>query len=258
MARSDLTDLRVIQLSDCHVSADRSVLYRGLQAERNLVGLLPAIRRWQPDLLLLTGDVSEDGSAASYGRVSALLDSLGAPVLALPGNHDDRAVMSRYFPRGPWDAPLFHGARGWQLVLLDSTAPGRIDGVLARPHLQALKAGLHRSRSEHVLVALHHQPVRVGSPWIDRYALDDAEWLFGLLDRDARIRCIAFGHVHHAIGIERGGVQLLGAPSSVANSLPGCDTFTLDVAGPACRWLRLGADGRIETGVLHADSRSQG
>ena len=257
MPRGDLTELRVIQLSDCHVSADRTALYRGLNAERNLVGLLPVIRRWQPDLVLLTGDVSEDASAASYGRVSALLDSLGAPVLALPGNHDDPAVMRRYFPRGPWAAPLFHGARGWQLVLLDSTAPGRIDGVLSRTHLQALKTGLQRSRSENVFLALHHQPVPVGSPWIDRYALDDAEWLFGLLDRDTRIRAIAFGHVHHAIGMERKGVKVLGAPSSVANSLPGCEKFTLDVAGPACRWLRLGAGGANETGILHATTSPQ-
>ena len=257
MARGDLTDLRIIQLSDCHVAADRSALYRGLQAERNLVALLPAIRRWQPDLLLLTGDVSEDASAAAYGRVSALLDSVGAPVLALPGNHDDPAVMRGFFPRGPWDAPLFHGARGWQLVLLDSTGPGRIDGVLSRPHLQALKNGLQRSRSEHVLVALHHQPVPVGSPWIDRYALDEPEWLLGLLDRDARVRGIVFGHVHQAIGLERKGVLLLGAPSSVANSLPERDTFTLDVGGPACRWLRLSAEGCIETGILHSAGTRQ-
>ncbi|MEJ2401812.1 MAG: metallophosphoesterase [Xanthomonadales bacterium] len=253
MSRNALTDLRIIQLSDCHVSADRSALYRGVNAERNLAGLLPAIRRWQPDLILLTGDVSEDASAPSYGRVAALLDSLGSPVLALPGNHDDAAVMRRYFPRGPWDAPLFHEARGWQLVLLDSAAPGRIDGVLSRSQLQALKTGLQRCRSEHILVGLHHQPVPVGSHWIDRYALDDAEWLFGLLDRDPRIRCITFGHVHQAIGLERNGALLLGAPSSVANSLPGREKFTLDVAGPACRWLRLGAGGRIETGILHAD-----
>ena len=254
MPRGDLTELRVIQLSDCHVAADRSALYRGLQAERNLVGLLPAIRRWRPDLLLLTGDVSEDASAASYGRVSALLDSLGAPVLALPGNHDDPAVMRRFFPRGPWDAPLFHGARGWQFVLLDSTAPGRIDGVLSRQSLQALKTGLQRSQSQHVLVVLHHQPVPIGSPWIDRYALDDPEWLLGLLDRDERVRGVLFGHVHQAIGMERKHALLLGSPSSVANSLPGREKFTLDIAGPACRWLRLGAGGQIETGILHADT----
>lgn len=257
MIRGDLTDLRIVQLSDCHVSADRSARYRGLNAERNLASLLPAIRRWRPDLLLLTGDVSEDASAAAYGRVSAQLDSLGAPVLALPGNHDDPAVMRRYFPRGPWTAPLFHAARGWQLVLLDSTAPNRIDGVLSRTQLQALKTGLQRSTSAHVLIALHHQPAPVGSPWIDRYALDDPEWLFGLLDRDERVRVVVFGHVHQAVGLERNRVQLLGAPSSVANSLPACDRFTLDVGGPACRWLRLGAGGGIETGVLRPEAAFQ-
>jgi Icc protein len=253
VSRGALTDVRVVQLSDCHVAGAPGALYRGLDAGRSLVRLAPVIRRWQPDLLLLTGDVSEDASAAAYGRVSALLDSIGAPVLALPGNHDDPAVMRRYFPRGPWGAPLLHGARGWQLVLLDSTAPGRIDGVLARSQLQGLKAGLQRSAADHVLVALHHQPVAIGSPWIDKYALDDSEWLLGLLDREARLRGVVFGHVHQAITLERRGVPLMGAPSSVANSLPGHEKFTLDIAGPACRWLRLRADGAIETGVLRPD-----
>ena len=252
MPRGALTDLRVVQLSDCHVAADPAAAYRGLDATRQLTGLLPAIRRWQPDLLLLTGDVSEDASAASYGRVSALLDSVGAPVLALPGNHDDPAVMRRYFPRGPWDGPLFHGARSWQFVLLDSTAPGRIDGVIPRGDLAKLKDGLRRSSAAHVLLALHHQPVPVGSPWIDKYALSDPEWLLTLLDAEPRLRALAWGHVHQDFEAERRGVRLLGAPSTVANSLPGRESFTLDVAGPACRWLRLAADGAVETGLLRS------
>ena len=114
--------LRVLQLSDCHVSAGADADYRGQSADRNLASLLPEIRRWQPDFILLTGDVSEDGSAAAYGRVFAKLNSTGAPVLALPGNHDEPAVMRRYFPQGPWDAPLVRDAKGWKLVLLNSAA----------------------------------------------------------------------------------------------------------------------------------------
>lgn len=250
MNARNLTDYKIVQVSDCHVAANRRADYRGLNADRALAGLLPVIRRWQPDLIMVTGDVSEDASPASYGRVAAALNSVGAAVVALPGNHDDPAVMRRYFPQGPWDGPLLTGARGWQLVLLDSTARGEIGGVLSRDHLAALKGGLKRSASEHVLVALHHQPVPVGSPWIDRYALKNPEWLLALLDRDPRVRCITWGHVHQDFSAHRGDVRLLGSPSSVANSIPGKQKFTLDVAGPACRWLKLCRDGTVETGLL--------
>lgn len=252
MNRKSLSDYKIIQLSDCHVAADRDADYRGIKADKALAGLLPAVRAWQPDLILLTGDVSEDASVASYGRVSARLSSIGAPVVALPGNHDRPETMKRFFPQGPWDGPFFCAARGWQLVLLDSTEAGRIDGVVSEEQIQRLELGLRHSRSEHVMIALHHQPIAVGSPWIDRYALQDPEKLLSVLDRESRLRCVTWGHVHQAFAAEREGAAFLGSPSTAANSIPGREKFTLDVGGPAGRWFRLCADGRFETGILTA------
>lgn len=247
-----LTHLKLVQISDCHVSSDPETGYRGLNAGRSLKSLLPAIRLFQPDLVLLTGDVSEDASPASYRRVAALVGTIGAPVLALPGNHDDPEVMRHHFPHGPWQGPLFRAAKDWQFVLLDSTARNEISGVLSDECLARLESGLSGCESDHVLLALHHQPVKVGSPWIDKYALGEPDKFLGLLEKDDRIRCVAWGHVHQDFCSERGKVKLLGSPSSVANSIPGREKFTLDVGGPACRWLVLDRDGGIETGLLRA------
>lgn len=252
MTRPSPNLLRVLQVSDCHLPHDPKTPYRGLNADRNLVGLLPAMRRWQPDLVLLTGDVSEDGSAAAYGRVSAQLSTVGAPVLALPGNHDDAAVMRRYFPSGPWGGPSLYEKRNWTLILLDSTEPGRVSGELSDSALAQLERHLYSRPNRHVLIALHHQPVLVGSPWIDRYALERADAFWGTVDRFPQVRCVTWGHVHQGYQQVRGEMALLGAPSTVANSLPGRETFTLDLGGPACRWLELGAEGAIETGLLRA------
>jgi Icc protein len=251
MSRS-ATTLRVIQVSDCHVSADPLTKYRGTRADRNLRSLLPELRRWQPDLVLLTGDVSEDASAAAYGRVSALLDTVGAPVLALPGNHDDVAVMQRYFPAGPWGGLFERRARGWNIILLDSTTAGEISGRLREDTLERLETSLRRQAGAPALVALHHQPVPVNSPWIDRYALEKPEPFLDLLDRFPDIRCVAWGHVHQAFDSERNGTALLGGPSTAANSLPNARQFTADLSGPACRWLELDANGEIRTGLLYA------
>jgi len=253
---SSARPLRVVQVSDCHVPRDPGTPYRGLNADRNLVSLLPAIRHWQPDLVLLTGDVSEDGSAAAYGRVSAHLSTVGAPVLALPGNHDEPAVMRRYFPTGPWSGPHGERARNWQLVLLDSAVPGQVHGGLDAPALERLDRLLRESTASHVLVALHHHPVPMGAEWIDRYALERPEDLLEVLDRHPRVRCVAWGHVHQDFEARSGGQLLLGSPSTVANSLPGTEKFTLDLAGPACRWLELGLDGMIATGLMRAGSRT--
>jgi Icc protein len=244
--------LRIVQVSDCHFPRDPKTDYRGQSADRNLASLLPAVRRWQPDLLLLTGDVSEDGSAAAYGRVSAQLSTAGAPVLALPGNHDDSTVMRPYFPHGPWNGPLQRESRNWQLLLLDSTVPGEVSGRFTPQALERLDHRLRRSSAAHVLLALHHQPVPVNAPWIDRYPLESAEAFLEVVDRHPRVRCITWGHVHQDFEAVRNEVLLLGSPSSAVNSLPNSERFTLDLGGPAVRWLELGTDGAVATGLLRS------
>ena len=211
---------------------------------------MSAVRAWDPDLILLTGDVSEDASASSYARVAVRLGTLGAPVLALPGNHDDPEVMKQHFPLGPWDGPGVFELDPWLIMGLDSTGPGKISGVFSQHDLERFDASMRGSNSEHILVALHHQPVPVNSPWIDRYALEEPERFLAYLDREKRVRCVAWGHVHHAFSSDRNGVSFLGAPSSVANSLPEKRKFTLDLAGPSCRWMELGDDGAVKTGVM--------
>jgi len=242
--------LKVLQVSDTHVPADPATGYRGQNADQNLRALVPAMRDWAPDLVLLTGDISEDASPAAYARVAEMLAPIGAALLALPGNHDDPGVMQIPFPFGPWNGPFSRQVGPWLLVLMDSTVRGLISGSFSRDDLARFEECLAGSSAKHVLVALHHQPVAVNAPWIDRYALDSPEGFFRQVDRDPRVRCITWGHVHQDFRAQRKGVTLLGAPSAAANSLPETPCFTLDPAGPACRWLELYDDGHVEHGLL--------
>jgi Icc protein len=245
------SSIRIAQISDCHVAADPDALYRGQNADENLARIVHAVRQWQPQLVMVTGDVSEDGSRESYKRTSSLLGRIGAPVMALPGNHDDAVLMSRYFPAGPWDGPYEKEAGDWQLVLLDSTMSGQVSGAFSPRELQQLQQTLSGSDKLYRLLALHHQPVPVGAAWIDRYRLESPQQFLRVVDQTAGTRCIAWGHVHHDFRLERKDCLLFGAPSSVANSLPGTERFTLDPSGPSCRWLELSAVGGVDTGILY-------
>ena len=124
MTANRRNSLKILQVSDCHLSADAGAKYRGQNADLNLRRLLPVMRAWNPDLMLLTGDVSEDASPASYARVAVMLGTVGVPLLALPGNHDDPQVMKQHFRLGPWRGPYGREIENWLLVLLDSTEPG--------------------------------------------------------------------------------------------------------------------------------------
>jgi len=245
-----------VQVSDCHLSADRKTRYRGQNPDAGLRALLRRIAEWRPQLLLATGDLSEDASVAAYRRLATRLERIGVPICALPGNHDADERMREYFPCGPWDGPLFLSAGAWQIILIRSSAEGRIDGIINRTDLQRLREGLHGGPGGPVLLALHHHPVPAGSPWIDRHMLEAPESLLQVISEHQRIRGVVWGHVHQAYAANCGRTRMLACPSTAANSLSGTLRFELDPAGPACRWLQLGARGGLKTGLLFAERSS--
>lgn len=243
--------LRVLQLSDCHLSAKPDKPYRGISADANFKATWKAARDWSPDLVLLTGDLSEDASEASYERLASWLPA-EPPCLALPGNHDDPATMARWFPRGPWDGPLAYESGEWLVVMLNSALPGRVEGGFSAQDIEALRDVVSASTCPHVLLALHHQPIPVEAPWIDRYPLSDPQPFLGLVDSEARIRCVIWGHIHHHFARERNGVLFLGSPSTAANAVANAERFEADPAGPACRTLVLEDSGSVTYGQVFA------
>jgi Icc protein len=241
---------RLAQISDCHLSARADTPYRGLSADAGLAAVFKAVATWQPDALMLTGDLSEDGSAASYQRLAAQVGQLDIPVCALPGNHDVPELMQRYFPHGPYQGPWLQQAGDWKLVMLNSARPGRIDGCINGDDLLRVNECLEGD--DPALLALHHQPIAMGSPWIDKYMLDQPQALLDCVASHSQLKAVVWGHVHQAFEAQIGTVRFMSAPSTAANSLPANARFTLDPAGPACRWFELFADGRFESGILYA------
>lgn len=248
--------MNVIQLTDCHVSAETGETYRGEDPRRSLAALVDAVIDWKPDLVLATGDLSEDGSDVSYAWLADELARIPCPLVATPGNHDDAERLRVHFSHCAVDEPLVV-EDDWQLVVLGSAKPGEISGRLAPAQLAALEAVLAGDERP-ALVALHHQPWFVGSPWIDRYPLLESEGFHAVLERHPRVRLVLWGHVHQDVTLTRGTVTGLGAPSTVSNSLPGQSKFTADPAGPACRWLKLQPGGAFETGLLRPKGPSAG
>ena len=244
--------VKIIQISDCHLPADPATPYRGENADANLSAVWQKAMAWGPDLVLLTGDLSEDASEASYERLGALLQA-DLPFLAIPGNHDEPELIRRLFPDGPWEGPFIREAGTWGIILADSTVRGRVSGRFTAEGLEELRAAMAGNEMDHLLVALHHQPVPVDAPWIDRYPLEDAGAFLHVIDAEPRVRCVIWGHIHHHFAVDRGGVLMLGAPSTAANSLPRSARFELDPAGPACRSLVLSSEGTVAYGQLYAN-----
>ena len=122
-----------------------------------------------PDVVLVSGDLTEHGDPAEYARVRELLEPLGAPLLALPGNHDDRATLRDAFPA------TTHEDGAIRVLTLDSSRPGRDDGALGAEQLARLDADLAAGDGRPAIVALHHPPLATGMPFLDDIGLDPGD-----------------------------------------------------------------------------------
>ncbi|WP_239017275.1 3',5'-cyclic-AMP phosphodiesterase [Seongchinamella sediminis] len=244
--------LRLLQLTDTHLCAEAGGTLLDMDTDRSLQLVIDrALReRGTPDVLLCTGDLSDGGFRSAYQRLEGYLQKIAAPSFWLPGNHDDRAEMLAAVS----DKVCLPGeirAGQWQLIMLDSQIPGEVGGRLGETELQRLAAALEAGRQDglHALVCLHHQPVAVGSAWIDQQMVADAAQFWQLLDSYASVKGVLWGHVHQQIDRQRGSVALMASPSTCVQFAPGSTNFKADDKPPGYRWLELYANGRIETGV---------
>lgn len=242
--------LRVLQISDSHLFASEQGKLLGLNTEFSLSKVLELIRQDQPaiDLVLATGDLSQDGSAASYLRFHHHMQQFTAPVYWLPGNHDLSDVMSQG-QIGSRISPCVVDMGQWRLILLDSTIRGKVPGYMSPQELAFLRQALAEAADRHVLVALHHQPVPVGGAWLDTQIVGNAHEFWAEIDRSDRVRAVIWGHVHQVHESMRNQVRLMSVPSTCVQFKPGSEDFAVDSENPGYRWFDLYPDGRIDTAV---------
>jgi 3',5'-cyclic-AMP phosphodiesterase len=228
---------------------------RGVATAETLARCVGHARRRHPnpDALILTGDLAHD-DVAGYALLRERFAGTGAPVHCLPGNHDDAGAVREALDAAPFvhDFARRHGK--WLFVMLDSTVAGAHGGHLGREALARLDAALAAQPTAFALVCLHHHPVPHGSRWLDELMLDNAAEFFEVLDRHPGVRGIAWGHTHQVFEGTRGRIRLMGTPSTCMQFTQNADEFEVDDRPPAYRWLALGRNGDVETGVEWVDA----
>ncbi|MCP2055418.1 UNVERIFIED_ORG: Icc protein [Pseudomonas fluorescens] len=240
----------LVQLSDSHLFAEADGSLLGMNTHDSLQRVIGLVREQQPqiDLVLATGDLSQDGSLESYQQFRDLTGQIDAPARWIPGNHDEPQVMAHAAVHSDLLEPVVDIGH-WRVTLLDSAVPGSVPGYLQDQQLQLLAQALSEAPSRHHLVCFHHHPVSIGCAWMEPIGLRNPEALFAVLDRFPQVKAVLWGHVHQEIDRERNGVRLLASPSTCIQFAPGSEDFKVSEQAPGYRWLRLHADGRLETGV---------
>lgn len=198
----------IAQISDPHVTAEEvRADGRPSTAElmRRAVAHLLALPA-PPDVVLVTGDCTDHGSAGEFARFRDLLRPLTMPVYTIPGNHDDRERMRAEFgPQGsrPMDEFVQYVVenRPVRLIALDTVVPGHDEGLLCEARLSWLDERLAEAPDRPTLVFMHHPPFATGLDVLDRLGLAGVEEFGAIIARHPQVERIVAGHIH--CGLQR-------------------------------------------------------
>lgn len=151
------------------------------------------------DFCIIAGDLADEGEAEAYTRLKDITDQINIPTYITLGNHDDRPTFLDVL--GPHHADetgkVNHviDAKGYRVIVLDSSEPGRVDGVLTAVQMVWLTARLAEAADRPVIVVLHHNANALHIEADDIKLLDDAPFI-AALKTHGDIRQVIAGHVH--------------------------------------------------------------
>ena len=218
----------IVHLSDTHLLAGNRPLGGRYDTAANLTATLAAVERTgvRPDAIVFTGDLTDLGEPEAYAALRAEVEPfaarLGAPVVWVAGNHDERpALRAALLGAAPTEEPVtgVWDLDGLRLIALDSTVPGWHHGDLDPGQLEWLRGVLAEPAPLGTILALHHPPLPSHIPFFDILELRHQDALAGVI-AGTDVRAILAGHLHYSTSGTFAGV-----PVSVASAT--CYTMNL-------------------------------
>jgi 3',5'-cyclic-AMP phosphodiesterase len=194
---------RIAQITDTHLRQQPVDLADSFGPDACLERTVGALQACAVDAVLLTGDIADDGSVEGTSRARAIVERLGVPILATPGNHDMTATTEQVFGRAGLTVP------GWEIVVVNTVIPATEHG---RVDVELLTEDLARTEGRPTLIAMHHPPITLSTHrW---FRLDGANDMVRLVTLHPNVKAIVSGHLHQAFAVQIDHVSYIGCPSA--------------------------------------------
>lgn len=227
-----MSTLRILHLTDTHLFGDDSRHYGVVDTADHLRRALAHVGDRTFDIVVCSGDVSEDGTEASYvwahDIIATWAAERGARAIFAMGNHDKRASFRAVLGDGQpgvRTSPLVSGPErarpvssvasvaGWRTIVLDTSVPLAGYGALETAQLDALAEVLAQPAEHGTVIVMHHPPARAETDLLQALALDEesAAGLWARI-RGTDVKAVLCGHYHHAIFETVFGIPVLVAP----------------------------------------------
>ena len=246
-----MADLSILQITDLHILPGLDETFLGINTEHYFHAILELAlaENRHFDLIVVTGDLTQDPCEASYRRIMDRLAATNTPCIFLPGNHDDYELMQQIFNTDQANCRKQLLLGNWQLICLNSQIPGSPGGHLSKQELLFLEDCLINNPDHHALIAVHHHCLETNSAWMDTMMIENSRGLWAIINHYPQAKAVTTGLIHQIMDSTVGAVRVLGSPSTCFQFKPESHNFSLDATAPGYRRINLSTDGRIESEV---------
>lgn len=238
----------IAHISDTHLLGGDRKLFSTVDVAQNLTRILDRLRAGDQhiDALVFTGDLADVAEVDAYQLLRRLVEpvaaEMGAELIWVMGNHDERAPYSRELFDDESDGPQdrVYNVGGLRIISLDTSVPGYHHGAITDAQLAWLKAELASPAEHGTVVAMHHPPLEAHNPLVRLIGLEQPSRLAEVI-AGTDVRTILAGHLHYSsFG------QFAGVPVSVASAT----CYTVDV-GADNSFLLSSVDGAQSVNLVH-------
>jgi len=218
-------ELSLLHLSDTHLLAGDRTLFGVLETEKKLDELFRRVSDSGLDIaaIVITGDLADLGEPGAYDKLAGIVNpwagSLGAEVVWVMGNHDDRPAFSeKLLGQVPSMEPQdrVYEWQGLRLIALDTSVPGFHHGQLTANQLTWLREQVRTSAPRGTLIAMHHPPLPAPDALMGIIELDNQEAFWDAI-AGSDVRGILAGHLHHISFTASHGVPVSVAAGMCSN-----------------------------------------
>jgi len=201
----------ILHLSDFHLTENGAPVWN-TDTMAHFQRAIEQIREMEHvDAIIITGDMSDDGSLWTYEYIDRAFQSLGIPTYCCLGNHDDSSVFLREFRPNFIQHLGTASVDDWRIIFIDSTIPGMSRGRISDKRLEVLEQELSED-SRQCIIAFHHPPMEPGG-WLNKKLLENRSDFMELISRYDQVKLVLFGHIHCSMQHMMGGALLSSAPS---------------------------------------------
>ena len=180
--------MEIVQLSDIHVGSQfREDVFETVIKEVNSL---------QPDSVIITGDLTNEGLKEQYEKCKALVSKINVDnIIAISGNHDYRNTgylhFKKYFPF----QTINELSDDVILVTLGTARPDRDDGEVGYRQTLWLERTMKKFQDKTTILAMHHHLIGIPDTGADKLTIIDAgDVLRATLDSDVDL--VLCGHKH--------------------------------------------------------------